>query len=286
MASKKKKDPAEEPEDTDATDVIDEELEAEVTDEVLEKTPGRVTRFLFAINSSAQIRFRMQQYGWKPSAAKEAVHHLHALMGYTFTNDVELEVKKLDKPVADAIAALDALDEKYYPLSRATLGRRHPKHRDFVFADGLTASKGVAAVGGFRIFLNRLKVLEKGESGVGTPASDREALARLASHGIDAKERERLEKLVELVETSTVVQIAEDDPAAEAERRKHLIELRGWFEEWSTVARVAIVRRDHRISLGIAKRRSSGEGRGRSGGSTGGAPASPASPTPLGGGGD
>lgn len=57
--------------------------------------------------------------------------------------------------------------------------------------------------------------------------------------------------------------MAPSDPKqveAAARARQHqeaLVALRHWFEEWSEIARVALTRRNHLISVGLAKRKAS-----------------------------
>ena len=53
-------------------------------------------------------------------------------------------------------------------------------------------------------------------------------------------------------ETETV-----DDREFRVKRLEALLELRKWYLEWSEIAGIAIKRRDHLISLGLASRRAS-----------------------------
>ena len=69
--------------------------------------------------------------------------------------------------------------------------------------------------------------------------------------GLDAAERRRLNALVtEALSPADALPAAEVDDTA---RREALVALRGWYEEWSTVARAEVKRRDHLILLGLAR---------------------------------
>jgi hypothetical protein len=102
-----------------------------------------------------------------------------------------------------------------------------------------------------------------------TRAADHAALAMLAQRGYTSEERIRLRKLVDL--TRTITPLA---PMSGKERETILLELYAWFNDWSTMAKTVITRRDHMIRLGFAKRRKStpkdGGGGSTGGGSTGG----------------
>jgi hypothetical protein len=48
---------------------------------------------------------------------------------------------------------------------------------------------------------------------------------------------------------------AEKVAKSEADTLRNLMALRAWYEEWSSIARVVIKRRDYLIRMGLAKRR-------------------------------
>jgi hypothetical protein len=49
-------------------------------------------------------------------------------------------------------------------------------------------------------------------------------------------------------------------PISDAEREATLQKLYAWHNEWSTIARMVLTRRDHQIAVGIAKRRKAKKG--------------------------
>lgn len=136
---------------------------------------------------------------------------------------------------------------------------------------GLSASKGPLAVLGISTFLDRLDALEKAPEREATRAADHAALATLERRGIDPEERARLRGLVERAQRMT--SLPPEDPEEGAEDRnveRRLRQLRVWFEEWSSIARAVVDRRDDLIRLGLARRRTAAR--------TAPAPESPASP--------
>jgi len=88
------------------------------------------------------------------------------------------------------------------------------------------------------------------------PEAGRAAIELLATRKVlDAEKEARLRSLLEVVRggarPSEVVPAPESDPRREAVAEA----LVAWLHEWREVARLAITRRDHLISLGLASRR-------------------------------
>lgn len=110
---------------------------------------------------------------------------------------------------------------------------------------------------GVLTFLDRLDELEKSAERKSTRKDDHAALATLAKRGFDAKERKRLRDLVNLVQSSP--ELADEAEGAEEEKQAALVQLRAWFDDWTSTARSVVGRRDHLIRLGLAKRRANGK---------------------------
>ncbi|MEL6180300.1 MAG: hypothetical protein AAFS10_15165, partial [Myxococcota bacterium] len=119
---------------------------------------------------------------------------------------------------------------------------------------------GLDAALGIQLFLDRLDALESSPKRANTRQDDAKALALLAKRGIDADERMRLRKLIqvattlpELPDEGTLTKMAN----ARKERHKLILEaLHLWWKDWSTVAR-SHLKRQHLIWLGLAKRSNS-----------------------------
>lgn len=186
----------------------------------------------------------MAEVGYTAADHDEGWDLLHRAAGYRRDESTVI----INNPSADALAELDAWDEKGFMLARAALERRHPAQAAFVF-EGLEASTGGEAVIGVRTFLERLTALAEDPARAETRDADAAALATLAARGIDAAERARLAELVRVASTAAPTDIPViDDADADAA----LVELYAWYREWSRTARVVIKSRRMLIYLGLA----------------------------------
>lgn len=217
----------------------------------LERAYDRAPRFLRAIGRYPEISAALAEVGYTAADHDEGWNLLHRVAGYRRDEPVVLA----KSPGADAMAELDAWDEKGFVLARAALERRHPAQADFVF-EGLEASTGAEAVLGVRTFLERLTALAEDPARAETRDADAAALATLAERGIDAAERARLAELVRVASSAAPAVLPDDDDADVA-----LVELYAWYREWSRTARVVIKSRRMLIYLGLAnpKRRAPDE---------------------------
>jgi hypothetical protein len=214
--------------------------------ETLNDIPSRAFTFLMGVAQIQAIGTALAGKGYSSQEQNFAWERLSKLT--TIGGPSPL----IDKDVRDAIAALDAWDNVNLPIIKASLARNHAKQAEILLKD-LTPKDGQESVLVVATLLNRMNALEQSQ--------DKEALAALAvlaSRGYTSDERKRLQQLVDLAS-----QMQSTDPVkaqlADEERHQILVELYGWFQEWSTVARKLIKRRDHLIKLGIAKRRQAKE---------------------------
>jgi len=247
-------------------------VEPTVTRATLEDTPPRALKLLLGIGTSLPIRAALEQHGFTEEDRQEGWALLHALASYKPPSS-GAAAPRVDAVVRDAVVALDAWDEDGFRVVRATLERRYPAQAKMVL-DGIGPSTGPAAVLGVATLLDRLAALEKSKN-----KDDRDASALIAARGIDADERKRLRGLVATAQSATP--LAAEPPgvaardAAEAKYLGSLAALRGWYEEWSAIARSAIKRRDRLILIGLAKRKPTRGGDG----TTNPTPAAPAAPS-------
>ncbi|WP_437732201.1 hypothetical protein [Sorangium sp. So ce1335] len=232
-----------------------EEASMEYSNEILEATPVRATKFLTGMGAVAAIRTLMADAGMADDDILE---------GRTLLLDVLAAPRKSSAATdtADARAQraatteLDQWDEPNFARHGAALRRRFPDVHAYIFND-LSPSTGTAAVQGVATFLTRLDALESGADPdrAGTRQSDKKAVAFLATRGLDKAERKRLQGLVDVALGPTSPLLDQAELPETARRREALSKLRGWFDEWSTTARAVVKKRGYLIRLGLANRK-------------------------------
>ena len=226
---------------------------AGVGQQTLERTPMRALQLLRAIGTSLPIRAALYARGYSEADHQEGWQRLHRCSGFVSRDGAPI----IDGDVRDAITELDAWDEPGFKILSATLKRRFPAQHEFLL-EGLQPATGAEALLGIRALLDRLDQLEKGTTRKATRKQDNEALALLAERGIGSETRARLRSLLSIAQGAAEPPPLSSDErnAAELAHLETLVALRGWYEEWSEIARATITRRDYLIRLGLANRRS------------------------------
>lgn len=217
--------------------------------QVLDGVPTRVLTFLLGVGKYSAIRTALAGRGYSEAQHELAWGHLKKLAVFPAGT-----TPTLDKPVRDAVIEIDAWDEPNFAVIRAVLENHHPEVVSFLF-DNLSAKQGPEAVVGVSMLLDRLDALDSSPDRKATRKADHASLATLASRGYTTEERARLRGLVDLTQTVVVTK-----PISDEEREKTLGRLYAWYNEWSTIARLVLTRRDHQIAVGIAKRRKAKKG--------------------------
>jgi len=219
-----------------------------VGEETLDQTPLRLMMLLRGIGTMKLVRDALRPLGYTAEEHARGWGLLHRCSGF-----VEGEAPE-DTGVADTIAAIDAWDEPTFTIAEVALRHRHPAQHAFVFRD-LKPARGVAAVVGARTFLSRLDALESAPERSATRAADHAALATLAARGITPDERSRVWAMVRAAEVFTDDVTTGDGEASAAAQQARLREARAFYEEWSTLVRMRVTRRDFLIRLGLAQRK-------------------------------
>jgi hypothetical protein len=214
----------------------------------LDQTPMRLMTLLRGIGTIKVVREQLRPLGYTAAEHQRGWELLHRSSGYVAGEDAD------DTNVADTIAEIDAWDEPTFTVAEAALRHRHPAQHAYVFRD-LKASRGVAAVVGAHTFLSRLDALESAPERAATRAGDHAALATLAARGITPAERQRVWQMVREAEALTEDAPGDDRAVSAAEQQTRLREARAFYEEWSTIARTVVTRRDLLIRLGLAQRK-------------------------------
>ncbi len=252
MAAKKK---AQEPRESDLVEI---ELEADVTDRVLEATPARVVKYILGARRYPEIYAKLRARGYSNEVARVAWACLDALGGFDSKDpdSAKPAISEDEKLVTKAMASIDGWDEPNFRLMNSALRKAFPAQHTFVFAGGIQAAKGPMSVYGVRTVIGRLNELESSPARKDTRVQDHAALARLAERGIDKEERKKVEGWLGIVGKHDDTLVAEEgNPMSETQRKNTLIKLRDWFEEWAEVARVAVKQKRELMFLGLAQQR-------------------------------
>lgn len=225
------------------------------TDKVLEEIPSRAAKLIDGIGAVAPIRTMMAEVG----VDDEDIEEGSGLLIAVFAAKARRPVTDTDgaKAQRSAVAELDQWDEPHFAICEATLARRFPEQRDYVFGDDLKPSTGIQAVTGVATFLSRLDALDKGtEPGrEGSRKQDKEAVDVLSKkRGLTKKERARLHDLVDVALGPTAA-LPDQTPEAEGAWRDKRIALKRWYDEMAAAAKAKIKKRSYLIRLGLASRK-------------------------------
>jgi hypothetical protein len=152
---------------------------------------------------------------------------------------------------AELIAALDAWENRWLPIARASLRRHESKAHDWLF-QGLSMQDGVAVVLSVDLFVSRVRQLEKGVQPLGAAAPRARSL--LEERGLDEEALAVAEHLLRRVTTVADGQPLLTGPTPEQQQAAEDA-LWGWYLEWAAVAR-AVVRDGNLLrALGFGARR-------------------------------
>ena len=221
-----------------------------VTRQTLDGVPARALKLLRGMGNNLTLRAALEQRGFTDADCQEGWKLLMRTGAYKKAPG--LAAVRYDGGVQKAVDALDAWDEDGFTIIRSTLDYRFPEQAAKVL-DGLSASRGIEAVLGVATLLDRLDALGRSHD-----KKDKEAMAMLAKRGITPDVRKQLRTLVETAQSGGTVAAApippaEEAAAADADHVAALMNLRGWYEEWAGVTKVAVKRRDQLIKVGMAK---------------------------------
>ena len=160
---------------------------------------------------------------------------------------------------AAVLQAIDAIENKWFPRTAAIIRRvvsevtgSAEKGDEFAaaFFDDLAQQPlGPTVVASVRTFLTRVEALAKSDE----PGA-RQVLATLASRGLDAAERARIDALVASAEVPTRGSPALATPALETARiaqMQALAALERWYADWATTFRGVFSAREQ-VALGLA----------------------------------
>lgn len=225
---------------------------ASVGDDALDKAPRRALDFLSGVSRNAQIREVLASYGYTDDVHQE---------GWSLLGNTGGQSRPAQGPaaasvdVADAVAQLAAWNTRTFALADCGLRHTFPAQHAFLFEGELSAQSGNGAVLAASTFLQRLDALADDPEREATRDDDHAALARLDARSVTPAERARGAMLVATIQAGASKPEPTAPPRAAADHRAAKLAVYKWVDEWSSVARIAISRRDLLIRIGLASPR-------------------------------
>lgn len=208
----------------------------------------RLLRFLMGLRHPviAQI---MASYGFTPADLEEG---WALLRRQSATSLDALPAQAAAGP--EAVAKLDAWENKWFPIAAATLARRAPEVHAWLFRN-LSQTQGLAVVVSVGTFVRRLELLGRPQVEGGLGEKGEAARKLLARRGLTPQAIEVAQGLLRELGTAPSERGGEgpskEEQDAEAERAES--EMWAWYQEWSTIARMAIADRSLLRLLGIGR---------------------------------
>lgn len=233
---------------------------ARVSDDTLERLPGKVVTFLMAIGTVPEVRAALVARGYTDAVHQEGWRLLERVAGRSSLAPPSVEAGEAatsaTKTVEEARNAIASWVSTNLGVADAALKLNYPAQHAHVFAGKLKAERGAKAVLVAQSFLSRVESLDGSRKGA--HADDAKALATLGERGIDAKARAGVRELLGVVQEGA--RPGASAPKGAAVRAGSTTEaaklaLYAWYSEWAGIAQSVVTRRDYRIRLGIAARR-------------------------------
>ena len=157
-----------------------------------------------------------------------------------------------ESPAAEALAALDAWENRWFPIIDAVLRPTHAAAHELVFRN-LRQTEGAQVLVSVQLMLDRLDTIARPKSEGGLAEAGEQARAHHARRGVTGEVLDQARALLARVPQSR----PDDDPIADPEARAAAeAHLWAWYLEWSGIARAVI--KDRRILNALGFR-----GRGR-----------------------
>lgn len=235
---------------------------ARVSDDTLERLPGKVVTFLMAVGTVPEIRAVLVARGYTDAVHQEGWRLLEQVAGRSSLAPPPAAVSEgaaaasATKTVEEARDAIESWVSINLGVADAALKLNYPAQHAHVFAGKLKAERGAKAVLVAQSFLSRIESLDGSRKGV--HADDVKALATLGERGIDAGARAGVRELLGVVQEgapSGAPALKGAAVKAGSSSQAAKLALYAWHSEWAGIAQSVVTRRDYRIRLGIAARR-------------------------------
>ncbi|MEM9491885.1 MAG: hypothetical protein AAGC55_22255 [Myxococcota bacterium] len=222
----------------------------------------RVVKFLMGLRDR-RVATVLAKHGFSQDELDNGWRLLRAVVG-----------EKLDIPLAGTIdkgvlGQLDAWENRWFPIVRASLTHRFPSIGERVFMN-LSQTAGNEVIVSVSTLIERVEALASGTG------EDQAARALLAQRGLDDA---AIAAARDLLDTLGTVEAAEpgDSDAVVAQEMQAEEAMWGWYLEWSAIARATISDRRLLRLLGFGgRRRSAGQSSANDADAVGSDAASPA----------
>jgi hypothetical protein len=227
-----------------------------ITEEEIDRWLERGGKFFKAVARNPMVRGALLARGLTDEELAQGWRLYSDLNG--FGGESGAQAATPQTAAAQALNQLDAWDAPNFNAARAVLDAHHPEASRFLF-ENLAPAVGPAAAAGVGLLLDRVGALRDGKAKGVSPEQGRAAVELLAQRKIvDAAREAELRALIDAVKRGA----RPEELMAAAERDPRKVEVAEafvrWLREWREIARIAIARRDYRISLGLAQRRRPG----------------------------
>lgn len=222
--------------------------------DVLNKCPGRALTFLSGVSRNVDIRALLASYGYTDAVHEEGWRLLNKTGGRA--RPVGLVTTEAPVDVAGAEDELGVWGTRMFSVASASLRHNFPAQHDYLFEGDLKPEQGKGAVLAVSTFLTRIEGLASDPARLESRDEDRAAIDRLEERSVTPSERTRAASLIAVVEAGAVAVAPPEAPKAARDHEAAKVALYQWFDEWSSIAHVAIVRRDLLIRIGLASPRS------------------------------
>ena len=225
----------------------------DISEEQIDRWLERASKFFKTVARNPVVRAALLERGLSDAELARGWQLYSELNG--FGGEVSARAATHETIAAQAINAIDAWDAPAFGAARVVLEARYPEVAAFLF-ENLAAAEGVAAVAGVERFLDRIAALREGKAPGVSAETAKAAVELLATRKIlDAARESELRRLLAIVRQGARPEEVGPAPTSGPRRGQVARAFITWAHEWREVARVAIARRDYRISLGLATRR-------------------------------
>lgn len=228
--------------------------DAKISDDVLNKAPGRALDLLSGISRNPIIRQHLIPYGYTDAVHEEGWRLLNATGGRV--RPVPQAATPAPPDVSTAQTELVVWGTRAFAVADASLRHAFPAQHAYVFQGDLKMAQGNEAVLAVSTFLDRVDGLVADPARKKSRAEDEAALVRLEERSITAKERAHASELVATIQAGAQMPVVPPTPKVVFDHQAAKLALYQWFDEWSSIAHVAITRRDLLIRIGLASPRS------------------------------